>query len=63
MQFFIFQRFFILVFSTNKLRLRGWTGFSLLLHVLKYVKPSLVLFDIRIDDYFFFNRLYKQLRK
>lgn len=53
MQFFIFQRFFILVFSTNRLRLRERKCFSLLLHVLKYVKPSLILFDIRIYDYFF----------
>lgn len=52
MQFFIFQRFFILVISTNKLRLRERTGFSLLLHVLKYVKPSLILFDIRIYHFF-----------
>lgn len=48
-----FKDFLILVFSTNKLRLRKRTWFSLLLHVLKYVKPSLILFDIRIYDNFF----------
>lgn len=51
--FLFFKDFFIFVFSINKLCLREWIGFFLLLYVFKYVKLLLILFDICIYDYFF----------